>query len=191
MHSTHNARPSATFNTVDHPILLKRLQDEFGIHDKALQWLTSYLRDRTQQVVINEIRSQPIILNVNVPQGSILGPGGYSDYTNPVGEVIRENNINPYFYMDDSQSYQHFIASCSTSTNKLLQNLESCCKDIKAWMTANMLQLNDTKTEAMIFGTPSKLKNCTIDSFKIGESNIIPSQHVKNSLSFTSKFQFF
>ena len=47
-------------------------------------------------------------------------------------------------------------------------------------MTPNMLQLHDTKTEAMTFGTPSQLKNCTIDYFIIGESNIIPSQHVKN-----------
>ena len=43
-----------------------------------------------------------------------------------------------------------------------------------------MMQLNDTKTEAMSFGMPSQLKNCPIDSFKIGESNIIPSQNVKN-----------
>ena len=72
---------SAAFDTVNHLILLKRLQDELGIHNKALQWLTSYLHDRTQQVVINEIRSQPVTSNINIPQGSIfagvyLGLGG-------------------------------------------------------------------------------------------------------------------
>ena len=88
MHSTHNARSLCCILHGRSPNFT-RLQDEFGIHDKALQWLTSYLHDRTQQVVINGIRSQPVTLNINVPQGSILGPGGYSDYTKPVGKVIR------------------------------------------------------------------------------------------------------
>ena len=66
---------SAALDTADHPILLEGLQDELGIHDQALQWLTSYLHDKTHQVVINGIRSQPLILDINFSQGSILGPG--------------------------------------------------------------------------------------------------------------------
>ena len=37
---------SAAFDTINHTILLTRLQHTFGISDTALSWFTSYLSDR-------------------------------------------------------------------------------------------------------------------------------------------------
>ena len=51
---------SAASDTVDHDILLGRLEHRFGITGKALSWLTSYLTDRTQFVkVANEHSTSP------------------------------------------------------------------------------------------------------------------------------------
>ena len=41
---------SAAFDTVDHSILLTRLESTFGIRDLALSFFRSYLRDRKQVV---------------------------------------------------------------------------------------------------------------------------------------------
>ena len=41
---------SAAFDTVDHSLLIERLQLEFGVNDMALDWLRSYLVDRIQFV---------------------------------------------------------------------------------------------------------------------------------------------
>jgi len=41
---------SAAFDTVDHDILIERLQASFGIDGSALQWFQSYLLGRTQYV---------------------------------------------------------------------------------------------------------------------------------------------
>ena len=41
---------SAAFDTVDHQILLERMENNFGISGTALQWFRSYLSDRSQCV---------------------------------------------------------------------------------------------------------------------------------------------
>ena len=39
---------SAAFDTVDYTILLRRLETSYGVSGQVLQWLTSFLSDRTQ-----------------------------------------------------------------------------------------------------------------------------------------------
>ena len=65
---------SAAFDTVDHAILLQRLQSEFGVTDILLSWLHSYLEGRTQFVKLGQQQSQVVGLDVGVPRGSVLGP---------------------------------------------------------------------------------------------------------------------
>ena len=76
---------SAAFDTVNHRILLQRLHDQFGIKGHAHKWIRSYLQNRCQQVMIENSLSTEVVLALNVPQGSILGPSEYSDFTKPVG----------------------------------------------------------------------------------------------------------
>ena len=45
---------SAAFDTVDHRLLCSRLSIRFGICDMALDWIYSYLSDRTQFVKVND-----------------------------------------------------------------------------------------------------------------------------------------
>jgi len=44
---------SAAFDTIDIPIGLHILHKDFGIDDTPLQWIRSYLTDRTMKVIIN------------------------------------------------------------------------------------------------------------------------------------------
>ena len=76
---------SAAFDTVDHGVLLNRLSDRIGIKGKALDWIASYLHERKQFVVIDGKKS--------IPQGSVLGPGMFSDYESPVGDIFCRQNI--------------------------------------------------------------------------------------------------
>ena len=46
---------SSAFDTVDHTILLNRLQSHFGICDSSLSWFESYLSGRTQFVSIRAL----------------------------------------------------------------------------------------------------------------------------------------
>ena len=80
--------PSAAFDTVDHSILLNRLNHCFGIRGKALTWFQSYLLNRSQFVYVKNERFSSRCLKYGVPQGSVLGPMLYCMYTAPLANVI-------------------------------------------------------------------------------------------------------
>ncbi|CAB4034787.1 Hypothetical predicted protein, partial [Paramuricea clavata] len=65
---------SAAFDTIDHAILLETLEKDFGVTGNALKWLTSYLSDRKQTILIKDHESEVFNLQSGVPQGSCLGP---------------------------------------------------------------------------------------------------------------------
>ena len=50
---------SAAFYTLDHSILLKRLEVTFGALDAALEWFASSPSDRCQSVIVGGIVSAP------------------------------------------------------------------------------------------------------------------------------------
>ena len=58
---------SAAFDTVDHRILLDRLQFDFGISGSALNWFESYLSYRTQCISIDGVLSNTFNLKYGVP----------------------------------------------------------------------------------------------------------------------------
>ena len=65
---------SSAFDTIDHAILLERLQCSFGIADVALSWMRSYLTGRTQAVYFRGVLSTSRSVTTGIPQGSVLGP---------------------------------------------------------------------------------------------------------------------
>lgn len=68
---------SAAFDTVDHSILLSRLEQRFGLKGKVIQWIKSYLMDREQFVQIENSKSTIRKMVHGVPQGPIgpiIGP---------------------------------------------------------------------------------------------------------------------
>ena len=79
---------SAAFDTINHDLLLSRLEKRFGITGTVLNWFKSYLCNRSQFVGINQFQSTKRDLLVGVPQGSVLGPLLYLLYTAPISDVI-------------------------------------------------------------------------------------------------------
>ena len=65
---------SAAFDTVDHGILLERLEKPFGVVGRSLLWLRDFLSGRSQSVVFGSTRSEWSRVSFGLPQGSILGP---------------------------------------------------------------------------------------------------------------------
>ena len=168
---------SAAFDTIDHTILLTRLQHTFGISDTALSWFSSYLSDRKQTVLINGIYSQSAHLTCGVPQGSVLGPVLFTLYASPLSTIIESHSLKHHFYADDTQLQD---SASPENIQTLLTRTSECYSDVKNWMTNNKLKLNDDKTEAILISTRQKLSQLPPLSLQLCNTTIPISESAKN-----------
>ena len=161
---------SAAFDTVDHELLLTRLEQSFGIQDGAKAWLRSYFSDRQQVVRIKGVASDPQALTTGMPQGSVLGPFSFPQYTSPLFNIANNNQCQIHMYADDTQLYMSFNIQNSENT---IAKMEECIRDTKKWMAENFLKLNDSKTEFLIICKKSFLpKISNIGSIRVGDTKI-------------------
>jgi hypothetical protein len=172
---------SAAFDTIDHNILITRLSERICVKGNALQWFRSYLADWSTQVEIAGELSDPTVMQFGLPQGSVVGPIGYSIYTLPVGDIAISHDIDHHVYADDTQLYVSFDPKVPGELDRAMTRLQNCILDIKKWMTINKLKLNDSKTEFFIAASPHNQKHIPLNvSLSVGNDIIKPSKTIRN-----------
>ena len=170
---------SAAFDTIDHDILIERLDKTYGIQDTALKRFKSYISDRTQSVAINNTISDTTTLKYGVPQGSKLGPVLFNAYIAPLSETAKKHNINDHKYADDEQLILSFTPN-ATETLTAKTRMENCIKDIRLFLSENKLCNNSEKTEIILVGPKHQMSKLNLISIKIDDIDITITDNVKN-----------
>lgn len=107
--------------------------------------------------------------------GSIL----FLLYTKPIGDIIRDHNLNFHLYADDTQLYITFSTSSLSESESAIRAVEDCVADLNKWMTDNMLKLNSDKTEILVLSS-KHIPRPLISSLNISGYDISPSQTARN-----------
>ena len=144
---------SAAFDTISHKLLLIHLKYCFSIMNTVLQWISSYLPNRSQCVLVCDelgnvagLSRKP--LEQGIPQGSTCGPILLNLFMSPLGGICQAHGILFVGYMDDTQNYMRFRPLTISLEPQLtcFSKLESCLADVRSWMQVNFLKLIESKT---------------------------------------------
>ncbi|CAB3987649.1 Hypothetical predicted protein [Paramuricea clavata] len=120
------------FDTIDYAILLETLEKDLGATGNALKWLTSYLSERKQTILIKENESEVFNPQSGVPQGSCLGPVLLILYVVGLFKVIDKHLPNAHTYADDTQIYYSFRPDTSLLQDAAIKSIANCVADIRA-----------------------------------------------------------
>ena len=163
---------SAAFDTVDHQVLVRRLETSFGITGTALSWFSSYLSQRSQRICYEGCISKTFDLHHGVPQGSCLGPLLFTVYASKLFEVIKFHLPDAHAYADDTQLYLSFQADSEADQAEAVSAMERCIANISNWMKLDKLKLNSDKTEIILIGTKPQLSKIKFDHIKVGHVDL-------------------
>jgi hypothetical protein len=147
---------SKAFDVIPHSILLDKLKLFFNFSSSSLKFMKSFLSGRFQKVLYKEILSSPKPITSGIFQGSILGPILFSLFINDIVQCLDE--VNYHLYADDLQIYlagdRDNMASCIDKLNNVLGAVYN-------WSLENDIQLNTSKTQAIVISNQKNFQNDT------------------------------
>lgn len=130
------------FDTVPHRRLLEKLRS-YGIRDELLNWISAFLCDRTQVVVVNGEESILGHVLSGIPQGSVLGPILFVIYINDILENI---NADGLLFADDTKIFKTIMS------REDALSLQTDIDLLEQWSRTWLLTFNPDKCHILTLG---------------------------------------
>ena len=128
---------------------------KYGIKEKTLDWITAFLTDRRQRVVVIENFSESAPVVNGVPQESVLGPILFLLNTNSMTNGI---TFPMLLYADDAKIFR----SITVETQE--EKLDFDLNEIFKWAKSSLMKFNLTKchTRTLTGRTKQSERNYTL-----------------------------
>ena len=176
---------SKAFNSVPHERLLRKLF-ALGVKGLLLNWIRSFLTNRTEILVVEGSHSSPKQMISGVPQCSCLGPILFIAYVNDIDDCLQNTTILKY--ADDIKIYPSQSGYSNLSPSILQHNLDS----LNSWASCWQLRFNVNKCSIMHFGNNNPEHHYHLGGLPIPNASIVKDLGVfissnLNSLQHVSK----
>ena len=149
---------SKAFDSCNHEIMKAKLQ-RIGLSGESLELMTSYLKDRVQELWVNNICGGRFVINIGMGQGTVLGPTLFKIY---IMNMFLATNLFSIRFADDSNFVGHGNDSQLTE-----EYINAQLQKIHEWFCKNKLTLHPDKSRVIIY-TKEKLM-----TFKLANSNLM------------------
>ena len=130
------------FDTVPHQRLLRKLE-AYGITGNILKWIEAFLVGRSQEVVVNGVKSKLSPVLSGIPQGSVLGPLLFVVYINDILDDIKSNGL---MFADDTKLFR------AITSKEDAENLQQDLESLEKWSAKWSLEFNAEKCHILTLG---------------------------------------
>ena len=152
---------SKAFDTLDYALLCAKLS-YYGFDTTAIKFFESYLSNRYQKVVIDNMSSNFSHVTSGVPQGSVLGPLLFLIYISDLHECVK--NVNIHSFADDTQLLFSFDPKFSVIASECIND---DLNKISTYSKCHNLKLNPNKCSSIIFSPNVTESNDFIDNITL------------------------
>jgi len=122
---------SKAFDRIWHKGLLAKLP-MFGLLRTLIQWISSFLLDRSIAIRVDGYLSNPHSINSGVPQGSVISPVLFILFTN---DVLSSTSSSIFSFVDDT----YLSSSFSSNPQHPAYSNMSPCRNTSALLLTNDL----------------------------------------------------
>ena len=133
---------------------------KLGFSGKLLLWISDYLKDRSQRVVLDGVSSELVPVTSGVPQGSILGPLLFLLFINDMPDCAEHSILS--LFSDD--------AKCSQKIN----NVDDCER--------RQCDLNSLYDWSQVWKLNFNVIKCKVVSFTRNTTPIVFNYHLNGTI---------
>jgi len=148
---------SKAFDSCDHSILKKKLE-RIGLNNISQNLMSSYLKDRIQEVWVDNICGGSFTINIGVGQGTVLGPTLFKIY---IMDMFLSTTLFSLRFADDSN-----LVGVGNNREDTEEGINRELEKLHLWFCKNKLTLHPDKSRYIIY-TRDKLVEIKLGGKKL------------------------
>jgi len=143
---------SKAFDSCNHEILRTKLK-RMGMNQNSFELMSSYMKDRVQEIWIEHVCGGRFIINIGVGQGTVLGPTLFKIY---IMDMFRSTSLFTMRFADDTN-----VVGSGNNKEETELNINLELDNLYQWFCKNKLSLHPDKSRFIVH-TRDKLLNIAL-----------------------------